>query len=304
MIRVGIIGAETPLAGEVIRILIHHPETEITTLFSPSHKGRNISTIHHGLIGENPLFFSDKMNPEEIDFLILLTNEKPGDEILKVLDSNGIKLVIPDFNNEEIEYGNFVVGLSETNRKTLVRGATSAYIPSPILVPSMVSLFPLAHFLLLNSDIEIEVTLPEEIAEMYNEKRESIKLEKLIKDEQSSFSGKVNLKILGEHNKERSSFTHITLPCNLSLEEMEKIYDNIYDDHNFTFITLNDINTKEVEGTQKIIINLKKPDPDKLIIEVVSDARMRGGAGDIVHVMNLFFGLHEKTGLNLKPSCF
>lgn len=306
MIKVGIIGADLPIVGEIIRILVNHPETEIVSLISPSHTGRAVSALHHGLIGETQLFFSDKIDTENIDFLIIANSYLLGkDYVDKVLQNENLKVVFSNSGKSEIDYfENFEIGLSEINRKALVRGARAAYIPSTAIIPSFIALSPLAQFLLLNSDINIAVNMPHDIAILIDEVKESEKIKKYLQTKQTSFNGNVNLKVSGDHFTERGSTTTITLASNLALSEIEKIYQDIYDDHNFTFLINGEVKSKEVEGTQKVIMSLKKPDPETLIIEVVEDARLRGGAGDIVHVMNLFFGLHEKTGLHLKASSF
>lgn len=306
MIKVGIIGADLPIVGEIIRILVNHPETEIVSLISPSHTGRAVSALHHGLIGETQLFFSDKIDTENIDFLIIANSDLLGkDYIDKVLQNENLKVVFSNSGKSDIDYiDNFEIGLSEINRKALVRGARAAYIPSTAIIPSFIALSPLAQFLLLNSDINIAVNMPHDIAILIDEVKESEKIKKYLQTNQTSFNGNINLKVSGDHFTERGSTTTITLVSNLALSEIEKIYQDIYDDHNFTFLINGEVKSKEVEGTQKVIMSLKKPDPETLIIEVVEDARLRGGAGDIVHVMNLFFGLHEKTGLHLKASSF
>lgn len=304
MVKVGILGAETPMAGEIIRLLINHPETEIVSLFSPVFLGRNLSSLHHGFIGENTLNFTDKLNLDELDFLMILqANEISQNIIDRFEEFENLKLLIfeKDFPLEKLRK-DFEIGISEINRKALVRGAVKAYIPSPIVVLALISLVPLANFLLLNSDIEIEVNIPDDLSKEFEERVDAKKIEEELKKHQSSFKGKVNLKILGDLHSERGIRTKISFQSNLPLEEVEKIYDQIYDDHNFTFITRNNIDSKEVEGTQKTVISLKKPEENSLVIESVADARLRGGAGDAIHILNLFFGLHEKTGLTLKPS--
>ncbi|MCH5234280.1 MAG: hypothetical protein J1E16_03230 [Muribaculaceae bacterium] len=306
MVKIGILGADSPLAGEIIRILINHPEVELVSLFAPNLLGRSISSIHHGLIGENPLYFTDKINLDEIDFLMVMQSNEIAQNIVdRFPELDELKLVVfeNDFPQLKLSHG-FEIGLSEINRKALVRGAISAYIPSPITVPALVTLVPLANYLLLNSDIEIEVSVPSEIFEKYNENKEALLIENQLKERQASFNGNVKLKILEEHNSQRTEKTKISLSCALPIEEIEKIYEQIYDDHNFVFLTRNELSDKEVEGTQKIVFNLKKPESDSLVIESVADAWLRGGAGDMVHVLNLFFGLHEKTGLHLKSSRF
>lgn len=305
MVKVGIIGAESPLAGEIIRILVNHPETEIMGLHAPSLFGHNVTSIHHGLIGEQSLIFTDKIILEDLSFLILIGNSELGNSILSQLSYwENLKIVIVNDLTDRSKLDFFEIGLSEVNRKALVRGAQYAYIPSPVIVPALIALFPIANYLLLNSDIQINIQLPSDISENLDEEKEAKKIEDLLKNIQVSYNGKVNLKINSDHQSERAATTLITFNNNLSISEVEKIFESIYDDHNFTFITRNLVNVNEVEGTQKVVLQINKPSLETLEIKIVSDARMRGGAGDVVHVLNLFFGLHEKTGLNLKPSRF
>lgn len=302
MVKVGIIGAETKIAGEIIRILINHPETEIVSLFSPSNNGRSVSSIHHGLIGEIPLSFTDKIDLNDIDFLVITEETPATKQIFKSLQGlEELKTVVLSYikKPEDIE---FEIGLSEINRKALVRGARNAYIPSPAIVPALIALVPLANYMLLLSGPEIQVSLPIDISEKSDENLLAKQIEDILKNKQASFNGNVKLTVLADHDSERTLYTKIRLENSLPIEEIEKIYDQLYDDHNFTFITHNDISGNEVEGSQKNVIKIYKPEPDLLEIEAVADARLRGGAGDVIHVMNLFFGLHEKTGLHLKTS--
>lgn len=305
MIKVGILDADSAVAGEIIRIMILHPETEIVSLLAPNLTGRTVSSFHHGLIGESPLVFTEKINPENLDFLIVPELSDLARSVVSQLKGYE-DLKIAALSNTQIEDENlkeFVTGLSEINRKTLVRGARLAIIPSPAILPALIALGPLANFLLLNSDIYISVSLPQDLADKVNVKTEIEALHDEIMKRQTSFNNNISLNIAGTTNR-RESVTEINMKNSLPLEEIEKIYDQIYDDHNFTFISRSDISPKEVEGTQKTIICLDKPDSFTLKIKVLSDARMRGGAGDVVHIMNLFFGLHEKTGLTFKSSVF
>lgn len=309
MVKVGILGAQTPEAGEIVRILIHHPETEIATLHAPLLLGRNITTVHHGFIGETPLNFTDKIIPDELDLLIVTEKSDLSDKIISMYSElSDLKYVLLDpkflpdqlnLDTDEVE-----IGVSEINRKALVRTGRIAWVPSPAIVPSLIALAPLAGYLLLNSDINIDVTLPEDILSSINIEEQLSYLKDALLKIQSSFSGSINLNIIPVKNQERIGLTQISMRNSLSLEEIEKIYDQVYDDHNFTFLSGLSIRPVEVEGTHKSVINVAKPDAENLEITIIADPRLRGGAGDAVHALNLFFGLHEKTGLNLKPSRF
>lgn len=57
MIRVGIIGGAGYTAGELIRILLGHPDAEIVFVNSTSNAGNKISAVHGGLIGETDMLF-------------------------------------------------------------------------------------------------------------------------------------------------------------------------------------------------------------------------------------------------------
>ncbi len=57
MIKVGIIGGAGYTGGELIRLLINHPETEIAFVHSKSNAGNLVSSVHQDLIGETELKF-------------------------------------------------------------------------------------------------------------------------------------------------------------------------------------------------------------------------------------------------------
>ncbi len=126
----------------------------------------------------------------------------------------------------------------------------------------------------------------------------------VLKKTQNSFNGKVTLSHLGEKVSDRGLKVRIEMPCSLDMDELFKIYNQLYDDHNFTFIVSHAMSGCEVEGTQKTLITLQKKDSMSLTVTVIADCRMRGGAGDAVHIMNLLFGLQEQTGLRLKVHKF
>ena len=307
MIKVGIIGAGSPMAGEIIRILINHPETDIISLYAPSHIGRNVTSVHHGLIGESLVLFSDKINPEELDVIFLAENTEIGRKILSTKENqNSYKIIdLPYSGESDSDFYVNHIGLSEINRKALVRGETYAKIPAPPLVPALIALVPLAKYMLLNSTLFLSLSLPSSlIAEFGKPDTLANQLKEIITHYQPSFNSEIIFTLIPSAQEDRSMVLKMEIDCSLSLDEIEKIYDEIYDDHNFTFITHSPVSGQEVKATQKCVIYLDKPSTDKLEISVYADGRMRGGAGDAVHVMNLFEGLYEKTGLQLKSSAY
>ena len=303
MIKVGITGAEKPIAGELVRILINHPEVEIRALYSPEYSGRSMQSIHHGMIGEKIIKISDKLDFDNLDIIFIVENYPEIASIPQLLEKYPemriVDLTGSHLGGEEIE--NIEYGLSEINRKALVRGARAAVIPSATASLILMGLYPLAFSQLIDGKIEVEVAAPRDIVQNFDSLKTSEELNKQIRKIDNSFSGDFNIKI-SPNKSERVIRVKLTLSSPLSLDEIEKLFKELYDDHNFVFTSMSEIEGREVEGTQKSVITIDKPDNDTLVLDIVGDCRLRGGAGDAIHVMNLFFALYEKIGLTLKPS--
>lgn len=303
MIKVGILGAQTTAAGELIRILINHPEVEIRSLYSPSFAGRPVSSRHHGLLGEKIVNFSDKLNPEELDILFITDEIPEGENIIKSIDKwEDLRLI--DLTHSDLSQrlaNGFEYGLSEINRKTLVRGTKKSVIPSSEASLSLIGIAPLAFYLMLPQEINISIAAPKEVVEKFENEKITKEIFRQLNKIQKSFNGKINFEITPNKSR-RVMRVKANFKCPLAIEEIEKIYESYYDDHNFVFTSLSEVEGKEVEGTHKTIVTFTKPEPDMIEIEIVGDCRLRGGAGDAVHVLNLFFALYEKIGLQLKPS--
>ncbi len=69
MIRVGILGAAGYTGGELIRLLINHPEAEIIFANSESNAGNLVAEVHEGLYGETDLKFTAEMPFDQVDVI-------------------------------------------------------------------------------------------------------------------------------------------------------------------------------------------------------------------------------------------
>lgn len=306
MIKAGIAGADTLMAGELIRILVNHPDVELISAFAPGKVGRKVASMHHGLAGECDLEFSPDINPAKLDVIFIDAHSDVADRFrlntdrwpdLKIIDMSHC----PSLDFEKL---NMAYGLAEINRKQLVRGCKRAVVPRSVSAVALICLYPLARHLLLNGNINISYACPSDIDT--DEKSEMVRLEILdvLRNTQNSFNGDVMLRRLHEEVTPRGLRVEIEIPCTLDINEVFRIYNDIYDDHNFTHLLHVTMPGYEVEGTQKCLVSLQKRTPDTLTVSAVADCRMRGGAGDAVHIMNLLFGLHERTGLYLKVHHF
>ncbi len=304
MINVAITGADTKEAGEIIRILVNHPEIELTTLSAPEREGISLSVVHHGLIGKTDYRFSGPLsiNPE-CDVIFVCGNSMTAAEF------SALQLARPDIRfiqvdpvpNLDMERAGIVFGLSEINRKLLVRGAICSRVPSPIAVAALVPLYPLAVNMLLNSSLKIKSVMPKDIYDKNISETEADIAEELHAN-QLSFDTPVKIESRFTDN-ERFLEMEITMDCNVSLDQILDIYE-MYEDHHFSHVVAGDFSIKETEGTPNIVFSVQKPADDKLRILARLDPRMRGCASEAVHNMNLLFALHETTGLEIKASRF
>ena len=301
MINVGILGAGSPHSGELIRILINHPDVMLRQLVEPSMAGRDVTSVHHGLIGECSLEFTAELNPDKLDVLFIAD---PDNHIMSPAErrkheKHELKVInlVNDFRQVRAVDDLAVFAVPEVNRKALVRGAMHAVVPSPLETITSVALYPLAMKSMLPAELDIVVEsdgqLDPDLENVEwllglsgNEPRPHLHLK-----HEAAPMGRV-VRITTE------------LDLDLPLDNITDLYEELYDDHNLTHIVAETVDTKEVEGTDKCIITLDKTPEGRLMIQAVADARLRGGAGDAVHTMNLMTGLYEKTGLALKASNF
>ena len=323
MIRVGIIGGAGYTAGELIRLLLNHPDVSISWIHSTSNAGNLVADIHQGLYGESELRFTSETKWDEIDVLFCCT---PHGETRRFMESNTVpeELKIIDLSTDyRIEDGShdFIYGLPELNRKRVVRGGKHVANPGCFATAIQLALLPLAKNLLLNSDVHVTAItgstgagVKPSATSHYSWRNDNISIYKpfrhqhlaeikqSLKQLQNSFNSEIEfIPVRGCFS--RGIFVSAYLDCAVELDEIRRLYDEYYSDHNFTFVIDRMPDLKDVVNTNKCLLHLEKIDGKLLIISVI-DNLLKGASGQAVHNMNLLFGLHERTGLMLKGSAF
>lgn len=323
MIKVGIIGGAGYTAGELLRLLINHPDVEIVFVNSSSNAGNRITDVHTGLYGETDLTFTDELPLQDIDCLFFCTahgdtrkfiDAHPLPEELRVIDLS------MDYRIESEEH-DFVYGLPELNRKKIVRGARHIANPGCFATAIQLGLLPLAKNLLLNNPVYITAITgstgagqkPSATSHFsWRNNNMSIykpfthqhlpEIRQSLTQLQSSFSADLNfIPVRGDFP--RGIFVSMYTDCQVGFDEIRRLYEEYYDDHSFTFVTDANIDLKQVVNTNKCLLHLEKHG-DKLLILSAIDNLLKGASGQAVHNMNLLFGLTETVGLKLKPSAF
>lgn len=304
MIKVVLTDADTPLGGEILRLLIHHPDVEITGLVAPRYAGQSATSVHHGLIGE-PLMRFRNDAPAEADVIFYCGTTTPSQNVRTAASQNKLKIIdLSSTSYRSDALHGAVPAISEIFRKPLVRGAVEARILSPLESVLVIALFPLARNLMLSTDLNVDVEISESVIADLDSEKAACYASRILHNIQQSFNSPVHFNIKSREGDDRGLRIRTTIDLAMQVSDIMPLYDNLYDDHNFTFLTSVPCSTKEVIGTNKCIIYLNREGADKLIVEAVADARMRGWAGEAVLAMNLMFGLYERTGLELKPSIY
>ncbi|SEN81782.1 N-acetyl-gamma-glutamyl-phosphate reductase [bacterium A37T11] len=338
-IKVGIIGSAGYTGGELLRLLVFHPQVEIVFAHSSSNAGKCISDVHTDLLGDTDLLFSATTTPE-IDVLFLCVGH--GDA-RKYLDANPVAphIKIIDLSqdyrlkaNTEYQGKHFVYGLPELNREQIQQ---ASYIANPgcFATTIQLGLLPLASVGLLIGDIHTNATTGSTGAgqsltatshfswrnnnlsayKIFNHQHLQEISESLEQLQPGFLPSSDNGETLMERAAskihfvpQRGDFTRgifaiSYLDSSLTLEEAYQLYENYYASAPFTHISKVNIDLKQVVNTNKCIIHLEKHGKQLLVISM-TDNLLKGASGQAVQNMNLAFGLEETIGLKLKAAAF
>lgn len=324
MINVSIAGGTGYTAGELLRILLHHPEVNIESVISTTSVGMSVSDIHRDLIGETDLVYSDTFKNPDVIFLclghglsreFLEKNELPAG--CKVIDLGN------DFRNQP-EFGNrkFVFGLCEQNREE-IRKADNVANPGCFATTIMLALLPLASKNLLTEDIHIHAITgstgagkkPGETTHFsYRDNNISVykpfthqHLEEISNTLISA--GNSNLPQINfvpmRGDFTRGIFASLYTKWNGTITDDEAIayFKDYYADSPFVFVSDKPISLKEVVNTNKCLLHIEFHN-GYIHITSISDNLVKGASGQAVQNMNLMFGFDELLGLKLKGSAF
>lgn len=322
MKKVGIIGGAGYTAGELLRLLINHPEVKIEFVHSTSNAGELISNVHETLIGETDMAFSDTHPLEDIDILFLCSahgqsrkfweeNDRP--ENLKVID------LAQDFRDETDGY---VYGLPELNSDRIAT-ADSIANPGCFATAIQLSLLPLAKANLLSEAGDINITaltgstgagVKPGATTHFSWRSDNISVYKpfthqhlkeisasLQKLQPGNAAGISFIPMRGDFA--RGIFAVTVLDCPLGPDEVTALYKNFYSGAPFTIVSDRPIYLKQAVNTNKALLHLEK-NGRKLLVTCAIDNLLKGASGQAVENMNIMLGIDRATGLRLKPSTF
>ena len=322
MIKVGIIGGAGYTAGELIRLLLNHPEAEIVFINSGSNAGNKVTDVHEGLYGETDLTFTDELPLDDIDVLFFCTAH--GDT-KKFIESHnlpeGLKIIdlSMDYRLKSDEH-DFVYGLPELNRRATCK---SMHVANPGCFATCIQLglLPLAKAQLLKGDIMVNAITGSTGAGVkpgatshFSWRNNNLSIYKAFEHQhvpeirqsltqlQPDFEGAIDF-IPYRGDFPRGIFCTIVVKTDKPIDELNALYEEYYAKDSFTHVVEKNIDLKQVVNTNKCLLHLEKHG-DKLLIVSCIDNLLKGASGQAVHNMNLLFNLEETVGLKLKPSAF
>jgi N-acetyl-gamma-glutamyl-phosphate reductase len=322
MIKVGIIGGAGYTAGELIRILLNHPQAEIAFVQSSSNAGNLLSDVHTDLLGDTDIRFVAEADFSLIDVAFFCMGHGKSKEFLQK-NSVPEKVKIIDLSHDfrlKREGNDFVYGLPELNRE-LIHKSNKIANPGCFATGIQMAILPLAAAGIIKDELHVNAITGSTGAGQapsstshFSWRNNNLSVYKAFEHQhlgeigqsfkqlQPGFNHDINfIPVRGNHT--RGIFASVYTKFDGSLEEAVTLYQEYYKSHPFVFVSQTNPDLKQVVNTNKAIVYLEKHG-NKIMILSVIDNLLKGASGQAVQNMNLIFGLEETTGLNLKAVAF
>ena len=328
MIKVGILGAAGYTGGELIRLLLNHPEAEIVFANSESNAGNLVSDVHEGLIGDTDLRFTDQMPFDQVDVVFFCFGHGKSEAFLKehTIPAN-VKIIdlAQDFRlkrSQEItpEHHDFVYGLPEINKEEIAKAQHVAN-PGCFATCIQVALLPAANLNLLKEDVVVNAITGSTGAGQkpgatthfsWRNNNLSIykpfthqhlaEIKQSIKQVQGYLDADIDF-IPYRGDFARGIFCTAIIKTPAPEEDIIEAYKEFYKDAAFTHYSDKAIDLKQVVNTNKALVHVEKYG-NKLLVTSAIDNLLKGAVGQAVQNMNILFGIDETAGLKLKASAF
>ena len=322
MIRIGILGAAGYTGGELIRLLLNHPEAEIVFANSESNAGNLVADVHEGLYGDTELRFTSEMPFDQVDVIFFCFGHGKSEQFLrehtipahvKIIDlAQDFRLAAPD--------NDYVYGLPEINRERI---AAAQHVANPGCFATCIQLglLPAAKLGIVKGDIAVNAITGSTGAGQkpgatthFSWRNNNMSIYKAFCHQHVPEICQSLKQVQGELDAEidfipyrgdfaRGIFATEVVKTDMPIEQIVEAYKDFYKDAPFTHYVDNAIDMKQVVNTNKALIHCDKFG-NKLLITSTIDNLLKGAVGQAVQNMNIMFGVEETMGLRLKGSAF
>lgn len=321
MVKVGILGAAGYTGGELIRVLLRHPQVEIVFANSESNAGNKIFEVHEGLVGDTELEFTSEMPFDKVDVVFFCFGHGKSEQFLKEHEiPAGVKIIDLAQDFRIAGEHDFVYGLPETHRSA-IKGCQHLANPGCFATCIQLAMLPALKVGIISGDIHVNGITGSTGAGQkpgatthFSWRNDNISVYKtfthqhLLEINQTvqelcpGYEGRV-LFIPQRGCFTRGIFVTAYAKCDLPLEDVQRIYADYYKDAAFTHFVTVSPDMKQVVNTNKALVYVEKYEDQLLMVSCI-DNLLKGAVGQAVQNMNLMFGLDEKEGLQLKASAF
>jgi len=323
-VNIGIVGGAGYTGGELLRVLLRHPNAHISFVHSTSSAGELVSKVHTDLLGDTDLKFTNELD-QNIDILFLCVGHGDANKFLTVNEIKAsIKIIdlSQDFRlagSAVIGNRNFVYGLPELQREA-IKSATNIANPGCFATAIQLGLLPLAAKGLLKEVYTTGITGSTGAGQglsntsHFSWRANNIQAYKTLQHQHLNEIVQSLAQLQGNQNAEvnfvpwrgdftRGIFVTSVVSVDISLDALYDLYNAYYEGHAFTHVSKNNIDLKQVVNTNKCLIHIEQQG-NKIAIHTVVDNLLKGAVGQAVQNMNLIFGIDEAAGLQLKANYF
>jgi N-acetyl-gamma-glutamyl-phosphate reductase len=318
---VGILGAAGYTGGELIRLLLNHPEAEIVFANSESNAGNLVSDVHEGLVGDTDLRFTDKMPFEQVDVVFFCFGHGKSEAFLKEHTiPTHVKII--DLAQDFRIAGNhdYVYGLPEINKEAITKAQHVAN-PGCFATAIQLALLPAAHLNILKEDVAVNAITGSTGAGQkpgatthFSWRNNNLSIYKAfthqhlaeicqsLKQVQGYLDASIDF-IPYRGDFARGIFCTAVIKTKAPAEDVVEAYRDFYADAAFTHYSEKAIDLKQVVNTNKALVHVDCFE-GKILVTSAIDNLLKGAVGQAVQNMNLMFGIDETAGLRLKASAF
>ena len=321
MIKVGILGAAGYTGGELIRLLLNHPEAEIVFANSESNAGNLVSDVHEGLLGDTELRFTDEMPFEQVDVVFFCFGHGKSEAFLKEHTIPENVKIIDLAQDFRIKGGHdYVYGLPEINKEQIQQAQHLAN-PGCFATAIQLALLPAAMLHLLKEDVAVNAITGSTGAgqkpgatthfswrvdnlSIYKpfQHQHIAEIRQSLTQEQGYLDASIDF-IPYRGNFARGIFCTAVIKTDAPASDVIAAYKEYYRNAAFTHYSDKSIDLKQVVNTNKALVHVDGFE-GKILVTSCIDNLLKGAVGQAVQNMNLMFGLDETTGLKLKASAF
>ena len=321
MIKAGILGAAGYTGGELIRLLLNHPEAEIVFANSESNAGNLVSDVHEGLIGDTDLKFTDEMPFDQVDVVFFCFGHGKSEQFLKEHSIPANVKIIDLAQDFRIKGDHdYIYGLPEIN-KAAIQKAQHVANPGCFATAIQVALLPAAKMGLLKKDVAVNAITGSTGAGQkpsatthFSWRNNNLSIYKAFTHQHLAEIKQSLVQVQGSLDADidfipyrgdfaRGIFCTAVIKTQTEGSDIVAAYKDFYKEAAFTHYSDKAIDLKQVVNTNKALVHVDCFE-GKVLVTSAIDNLLKGAVGQAVQNMNIMFGLDESSGLRLKASAF